>query len=118
MALRGAQKAQGAALAGHRTGPAAHYGLNAGQPGRSALAPLAIVAGALPPALLALYRPVEGLRQGAAALAAPALPQRREPDQYHRGHYLFPPPALRRARAQVLLVLYYSPKTGQFSGAC
>ena len=32
MELRGAQKAQGVALAGHRTGPASYRGLDVGQP--------------------------------------------------------------------------------------
>ena len=68
------QEAQGVALAGRRTGPAAYCGLDAGQPGRSAPAPpLAGPPRALPSPLLALYRPVEGLREGPAALAAPAL---------------------------------------------
>ena len=74
-------------MAGYRAGPAAHRGLDAGQPGPSAPAPVvAVAAGALPPALLVLHRRVESLRQGAAAVAAPAQPQRRGADQHRRGY--------------------------------
>jgi len=59
---------------------------------------------ALPPPLLVLHRPVEGLHHGLTPLAAPALSQGRRPDQPRRGHQLFASPTLRRAGAQTLLV--------------
>ena len=100
-----ATNSAGLVVACGRTGPAAHRGLDAGQPGRSPVAPaLAVATPPVSPPLLIFYRPVESLRQGAAALAAPALCQGRGPDQHRRSHQLLLALALRRARAQVLLL--------------
>ena len=93
------------ALVGRGTGPSVHRGLGAGRlQRRHRQAAMAGLAAPLPAALLVFYRLAAGLRTGLAALAAPALPQRRRTNQHRRSGQLRPAPAVRRAGAQILLL--------------
>ena len=106
MDVRGPQKAQNPALAGGGTGQPAPRGLGTGRPQcRHGPALVGRATDVLArPTLLVFHRPLGRLRGRLAALAAPALPERRRRHERGGGHQLRLAPALRRVGAQILFV--------------